>query len=277
MSTTETETQHRCSCGRTFRHGISLKRHQKVSGCVEAEASSVEVKAALAPIAAVAPKKEAAPLLSWESEDSPATVVVTAQQIAIWQKEKLLPEAVAPTAQEGSLRVDWTALKATGLDFVDFTVEQFSSLGRVVGSMAGLGARFTLFGGFLVALGWVLLFGLSQDLSAAPSNSVGQREAARLSAESTVSSFLQTSRMGQFDRARAYLSEKTQRTVSADDLQQMFSKLPITETPAGISAGLEQSDQVAKVTVQRSGQAEVYTLVREAHGWGLASVSVQRS
>ena len=225
----------------------------------------------------MAPKKEAAPLLSWESEDSPATVVVTAQQIAIWQKEKLLPEAVAPTAQEGSLRVDWTALKATGLDFVDFTVEQFSSLGRVVGSMAGLGARFTLFGGFLVALGWVLLFGLSQDLSAAPSNSVGQREAARLSAESTVSSFLQTSRMGQFDRARAYLSEKTQRTVSADDLQQMFSKLPITETPAGISAGLEQSDQVAKVTVQRSGQAEVYTLVREAHGWGLASVSVQRS
>ena len=197
---------------------------------------------------------------------------------AIWQKEKLLPEAVAPAAKEDSgISIDWAALKATGLDFVDFTVEQFSNLGRVIGSMAGVGARFTLFGGFLVALGWVLLFGLSQDLSAAPSNSVGQREAARLSAESTVSSFLQTSRMGQFDRARAYLSEKTQRTVSADDLQQMFSKLPITETPAGISAGLEQSDQVAKVTVQRSGQAEVYTLVREAHGWGLASVSVQRS
>ena len=274
MSTTETETQHRCSCGRTFRHGISLKRHQKVSGCAEAEVSAVEVKAPSSPVVQT---KAPAPLLSWEDETAPVTMVVTAQQIALWQKEKLVPETVSSPQETGSVQIDWSALQATGLEFVDFAGEQFSRLGRLLGSVAGVGARFTLFGGFLVALGWVLLFGLSQDLSAAPSNSVDQREAARLSAQSTISSFLQTSRMGQYDRARAYLSEKTRGTVSASDLQQMFSKLPITESPSGISAELEQSDQVAKVTVQRAGQAEVYTLVRESHGWGLASVSVVRS
>lgn len=270
MSKVETET-HRCSCGRTFRHGISLKRHQKVSGCAELEVS-LEVAAPTKTVSTAKPVVENTQEEIFQS----ATVVVTAQQIAAWQKEKMLQTVPVEVAQPAP-SIDWNALKETTLDFAEFAVDQFHAFSRAAGSLLGLGARFTLFGGFLIALGWTLLFGISTGLSAAPSNGLDQQESARLSAESTVSSFLQTSRLGQFERARGYLSSQTRGTVSASDLRQMFSKLPIRETPSSISAELEQADQVAKVSVHRSGQVEVYTLVRETQGWGLASVAVRRS
>ena len=274
MSTTESQAQHRCSCGRTFRHGISLKRHQKVSGCA-VEESGVEVAAPIAPVRAAAKPQQAPPVQ--EELFCSATVVVTAEQIALWQKEKMLDASPIEASKSSGSAINWTALKETALDFGEFTVDCFHSAGRGVGSLLSLGARFTLFAGFLVALGWVMLFGISTGLSAAPSQGLDSQESARLSAESTIASFLQTSKLGQFERARGYLSTATRSTVSASDLRQMFSKLPIQETPSAISAELEQSDQVAKVTVLRGGRAEVYTLVRETQGWGLASVAVRRA
>ena len=277
MSKVEAETQHRCSCGRTFRHGISLKRHQKVSGCAQVELPAGKLPPASAKPAAAdsAPARPAALLAPEESIGSP-TVIVTAEQIARWQKEKMLGPCESAQS-EPPPAIDWKALKETALDFAEFSVDCGHAGGRALGSMLVVAARFGLFGTFLVALGWVLLFGISTDLMAAPSHGLTQTESARLAAESTVTSFLQTSRLGQIERARGYLSVQVRDTVSADELRQLLDALPLGVNPERVSAELEQSGQTAKVTVHRSGQAEVYTLVRESRGWGLASVALRRS
>jgi flagella basal body P-ring formation protein FlgA len=143
--------------------------------------------------------------------------------------------------------------------------------------MVQLGARFTIFGSFVAALGWVILFGISKDLSAAPTSAVDRATAAEMAARSTVNSFLQTAQLNQFDRARDFLAAKTRKTVSATDLKSMFANLPLNQAPASVTSALEQEGRVAKVIVVRNGAAEVYTLVQEAQGWGLASVAVRRS
>jgi hypothetical protein len=269
MSSAATESQHKCSCGRTFRHGISLKRHQKVSGCPEMEGSVEIVTASLAPIAA--------PPIVEATDDESGPVVITAQQIARWQEQKNFHPGAPLAAPAPRASIDWEALRATGLEFVSFAAEQVSSAGRFGASMAQLAARFTLFGGFVVALGWLLLFGVSETLSAAPASAVDRADAAELAARSTVNSFLQTAQLDQYDRARDFLAAKTRDSVSAAELRAMFSNLPIAQAPESISSDLEQNGRVARVTVVRGGSAEVYTLVQEAQGWGLASVAIRRA
>jgi hypothetical protein len=269
MNSAATEAQHKCSCGRTFRHGISLKRHQKVSGCVESEAA-IEAPAAavIAPICAPA---------AIDFEDETGSVAITAQQIARWQEQKNGRPTDAVSQAVPSVSIDWDGVKTTSLEFVNFAGVQFGNLGRLVGRMAQLGARFTLFGGFVIGLGWLLLFGISQDLSAAPTTAVDRAAAAEMTARSTVNSFLQTAQLNQFDRARDFLAAKTRKSVSATDLRAMFANLPLDEAPQTVTSALEQEGRVAKVTVVRNGAAEVYTLVQESQGWGLASVAVRKS
>jgi hypothetical protein len=271
MNSAATEAQHKCSCGRTFRHGISLKRHQKVSGCAVTD-EPIEV-AAPAPIVAPEPVAPAAETFSDES----GSVVITAQQIARWQEQKNARPAPAIAPAPPSISIDWTGVRATCVEFVNFTGEQFCALSRVVGWVAALGARFTLFSAFVAALGWVILVGISEDISAAPTTALDRAQAAEMAARSTVTSFLQTAQLNQFERARDFLASKTRETVSANDLRSMFSKLPLNETPQTVTSTLEQQGRVAKITVVRGGAAEVYTLVQEAQGWGLASVAVRRS
>lgn len=278
MNSAATETQHKCSCGRTFRHGISLKRHQKVSGCAEIE-GAVEVAApapkaapVIAPIAAPA----AVPAAAADFGDESGSVVITAAQIARWQEQKNGRPA-APSPGAPTVTIDWAGVRGTCAEFASFTGEQFGNLGRVLGWAAGMGVRFTLFTGFVVTLGYVILFGISRDLSAAPTTAVDRAQAAEMSARSTVNSFLQTAQLSQFDRARDFLTSKTRETVSSNDLKAMLNTLPLRQTPESVSSALEQDGRVAKVTVIRNGAAEIYTLVAESNGWGLASVSVRRS
>ena len=275
MNSAATETQHKCSCGRTFRHGISLKRHQKVSGCAEI-AGTVEVAAPAAIKATPAIAPIAAPAAADDFGDESGSVVITAQQIARWQQQKNgRPADPAPTAPTAT--IDWAGVRGTCAEFASFTGEQFGNLGRVLGWAAGIGVRFTLFTGFVVTLGYAILFGISRDLSAAPATAVDRAQSAEMSARSTVNSFLQTAQLNQFDRARDFLTSKTRETVSSGDLKTMLNTLPLRQTPESVSSALEQNGRVAKVTVIRNGAAEVYTLVAEASGWGLASVSVRRS
>lgn len=272
MNSAATETQHKCSCGRTFRHGISLKRHQKVSGCAELEVSvekAAPVAAAIAPISAPEPVDA--------FNDESGSVVITAQQIARWQQQKNFQPSATPAPATPAITIDWAGVRGTCAEFAAFTGEQLSNFGRFLGWAAGLGVRFTIFTGFVISLGYVILFGISRDLSAAPTTAVDRAQAAEMSARSTVNSFLQTAQLNQFDRARDFLAGKTRETVSSDDLKAMFATLPLRQAPESVSSALEQDGRVAKVTVVRNGAAEVYTLVQEAHGWGLASVSVRRS
>jgi hypothetical protein len=168
-------------------------------------------------------------------------------------------------------------VRQTCLEFVDFTGEQFCTLGRVVGWAASLGARFTVFSAFVAALGWVILFGISQDLSAAPSSPLDRSAAAEMAARSTVNSFLQTAQLNQFERARDLLASQTRETVSAKELRALVATLPLHQAPESTTSVLEQDGRVARVTLVRNGASEVYTLVQEAQGWGLASVALRRS
>lgn len=278
MNSAATEAQHKCSCGRTFRHGISLKRHQKVSGCAESE-TAVQ---AIAPAAAPAPAPALAPIVAPEPVapagdfgDESGPVVITAAQIARWQEQKNALPAAAPAAP--ALSIDWAGVRGTCVEFAHFTGEQFCNLGRVVGWVASLGARFTIFSAFVAALGWVILFGISKDLSATPGTGVDGAQAAEMAARSTVNSFLQTAQLNQFERARDLLASQTRQTVSANDLRALMATLPLDQAPETVTSALEHDGRVAKVTVVRNGAAEVYTLVQDAQGWGLASVSLRRS
>lgn len=296
MNSAANENQHRCSCGRTFRHGISLKRHQKVSGCAPAEAAAglgavadLPAKEKPDPPAAagsvrrggIAPIVAPTPLSAADDsrEDESGSVTVTAAQIARWQAEKNgCFESVAGEEETASVRsVDWDRVRASCADFVDFAGDQFLGMGRAAGWLLGLGARFTLFSGFVAVLGYVILFGISQDLSAAPVTSLDRSESAEMAARSTVNSFLQTARLAQFERARDFLTSKARESVSATDLRAMLHQLPLDSAPLSVSSQLEQDGRVARVVVTRDGRAEVYTLVQEAQGWGLASVSLRRA
>lgn len=279
MSSTATESQHKCSCGRTFRHGISLKRHQKVSGCEGAEtAVASETAPTASPVELVAPEPVPVPALALKASfEKPEPTVITAQQIALWQEQKNGDSSSEGTLTGTALSIDWDGVKQTCQEFVTFSSQQFTLMGKALGWALQLGARCVVFTGFLITLGYLVLFGISQDISASPAGSLDRAKAAEMAASSTVNSFLQTAQLQQFERAKTFLAQETRKTVSTQELQAMLARLPLQQAPESVSSALEQEGRVAKVTVVRAGSAEVYTLVQEAQGWGLASVALRRA
>ena len=257
MASETKKSEHECSCGRTFRHGISLKRHQKVAGC---EALELEVASAKV----VTPKAQPE-----STQDETRTQVITAAQIAEWQAR-----TASPTAIEEEPSVRWEFVRETAEEFVDFVHEIVATAGRRLGFIAQVGMRFTLFGGFLVALGWVLLFGISQDLAAAPAHTATD-DALQMQAQSTVKSFLQTLQLGQYDRAHTFLTAKARKKVSASDLESLAQMLSLGRGSQESTASLSQAGLVAEVNIRNGASNHKFTLVQEPHGWSVASVSAQ--
>ncbi len=254
MASDTNKNQHECSCGRTFRHNISLKRHQKVAGCEELV------------------ERVASPQVQRKAvqEEEAATQIVTASQIAEWQAK-----VNVPTSTDDTGSIDWETLRATAEEFVDFLHQTAATAGQRLGTLAQVGLRFTLFGGFLVALGWVLLFGISQDLAAAPAHTSNADQALQLQAQSTVNSFLQTLQLRQYDRAHSYLSAKARTSVSSSDLESLAQSLNLNISAKGSTTNLTQSGLVAEVNVRRGSSNHKFTLIQESQGWSVASVSAQ--
>lgn len=269
MSATSVENKHQCSCGRTFRHEISLKRHQKVSGCAVAE---VELDSL-----SQEPKVEDYQAVSLTTEDSNTCFQpITAQQIALWQEQKNIDLAsYNPEAKQTAWqKIDWVQVQAISLEFAAFGCQKFSSLAKFLGYTAQLVTRCTLFGAFLIGLGWLCVFGLSSGLSATPASASERSALAELSARSTVTSFLQTAALGQYDRAYDYLADDVKSSVSAHDIATTIKSLSLSSAPQKISSSLSSDGRLAKITISRGDINEIYTLSREERGWGLTSVAI---
>lgn len=271
MSATSVENKHQCSCGRTFRHEISLKRHQKVSGCVVAE---VELEVASLAQELKVGDQQAVRLAA---EDMNACFrPITAHQIALWQEQKNIdladyePEAKQTIWQ----RIDWLQVQTVSLEFAAFSCQKFSSLAKFLGYTTQLVARCTLFGAFLIGLGWLCILGLSSGLSATPASASERSALSELSARSTVTSFLQTAALGQYDRAYDYLADEVKSSISAQDIAKTIKSLSLSSAPQKISSKITSNGQLAKVTISRGDTSEIYTLAKEERGWGLTSVAI---
>lgn len=246
--------KHKCSCGRAFRHAISLKRHQKVAGC-----DPIVVE--LTPEPVVEPASEAV-------EQEYARAEITAIQVAAWQRERGFVEPEAPKQP----LIDWELVRRTSEDFVDFLHESKKSTVNFCSNLVYLGARLSIFGMVLMAMGWVVLSG---RLLATPASAENTHHAT-LAAQTVVENFLQTAQLRQYGRACSFLTSNAQKSVSPSQLEKMIGGLPLDQAPQQWSSQLE-SDGRARVTVHRAGANEVYTLVQENHGWSLCSVEVSRS
>ena len=282
--------KHKCSCGRTFRHAISLKRHQNVTGCGPAEDN--ESPAAAEPVAAATaeekpatnPAKPAVRRRATASKTEPApaqddrTIVITPELVAAWQEQtgfqhrpRAVVDSIAP--QPAAPKVDWVALAQTGKEFANFCGEVKNGAVLTAKNTLLFLSRAVLFCSVVLCTGWLLVSSVSAS-SAHSTDRVGHAE---LAAQSVVQNFLQNAKLNHYNRARRLLAPGARESVTPQQLQMMFNSLPLDVAPTAWSTKLSKDGKAATVVVRRDGMNEVYTLVHGETGWGLASVAVANS
>lgn len=281
-SGTKTKTKakkHKCSCGRSFRHAISLKRHQNVTGCEaapEEAASAPELESnekAPAKSAAPAAKPTPAPV-----EDD-RTIVITPELVAAWQAQTgfnkrpgSVVDSIAPPPAKS--QVDWVALAQTGKEFVEFCGEVKTTTVNGAKGLLLLLSRAVLLCAVVSVAGWCLVSGVSASVAAPEPSDLGRTQ---LAAQTLVQDFLQNAELNQYDRARSLLAPGARESVSKLQLQTMINSLPLNHAPSAWNTEVSNDGTTARVIVSRDGLREVYTVVRSDAGWGLASVSIANS
>lgn len=280
------DKKHKCSCGRTFRHAISLKRHQNVTGCEtkgdleSAPEKTVPAKSIVEkPARTKTPLAPAAPVSAPSSpSDDDRTVIITPELVASWQaqtgfqrrSESFVDSIADKPAPAPKVRIDWAGLARTGLEFVTFCGEVKDSTVRVALSGLVVLARSTAFLAVLTFAGWLLV----TKVSASDAPAVDQSSKVQLAAQTVVQDFLQNARLNQYSRAMRLLAPSARQTVSAQQLRLMLNSLPLEENPTAWRTEVSDDSRVARVTITRCGMDEVYTLVLGSTGWGLTSVAV---
>ena len=275
MASGTKQKKHKCSCGRSFRHAISLKRHQNVTGCKPLEdaptlEASSEVESSDAKIEAAA----SAPV---EVEDS-RTIVITPELVASWQEQTGFQTRSSVIDQIPPRRkmpeIDWVAVGKTGKEFCEFLGEVKTGTVKVGKSALSFIARTALFLSVLSFSAWMLVSSVSaKDATQA----VDSDSRSQLAAQHVVADFLQNARLNQYDRARRLLAPTARQSVTVDQLQVMMNSLPLNHAPNHWKTELSTDRQEARVILARDGLKETYTLVHSDTGWGLTSVSVANS
>lgn len=277
--------KHECSCGRSFRHAISLKRHQNVTGCASVEEVEVEVELAPEPKRqespkAAAPRRKApaAPAPSPEQDDR--TIVITPELVAAWQEQtgfnrRAVPvvDTIAPRPAAPKKEIDWVAVLRTAKDFAAFCSEVKAGTVSGLRTLTTMLAKASFFVAVVIMSGWFLV----TTVSASVSTDTDQTAKEEIACQTLVIDFLQNARLNQYQRAHNLLTPDAQRSVSAAKLQMMLNSLPLNQQPSQCTTRLSRDGESAQVVLTRSGLQEVYTLVRSDEGWGLASVSVANS
>ncbi len=274
MAVRKDDSKHECSCGRSFRHAISLRRHQNVTGCaakVETQESQPSKAACesidLAPIAA--PTAGPTPPTSESAPGQPAPKVerspITVEQMAEWQRRwenqpVSLQQSLNELGKETKENLKTCALgacqAASGLRW-----------------LATVGARFAVFVALVAVLGWSVLFGLSRHLEAAPAP-VSQQVAMELTARTMVEDLLTLGRVGQFQKAHTLLTPSTRERIDSVRLAAVLNGLPLHQSPSSYRVQTVNA-QTIEVTVLRANALEVYTVSRHQAGWGLSGISVR--
>lgn len=289
--------KHECSCGRSFRHAISLKRHQNVTGCAPSEESptvkpepkakkiEVEIEAAepttvtqtveVKPVA-VAPK--AAPSPSRVSDDR--TIVITPELVAAWQAQtgfnrRTVPvvDRIAPPPAPSKQQLDWAKLAGTAWEFVAFCGEVKDQAVRGARGLLTVLAKASFFGFVVLLSGWFMVTSVSASVTVEADETARQE----IAAQTLVIDFLQNARLNQYQRAHDLLAPQARAAVSTEQLQLMLNSLPLSHQPTACRTSVARDGRSAQVVLTRDGLNEVYTLHRGDDGWGLASVSVANS
>ena len=280
--------KHKCSCGRSFRHAISLKRHQNVTGCeaapIEEAADVSEATPDADKVAAKSPKAKAKKSKSKPAKPAPVveddrTIVITPELVAAWQQQtgfNRRPTSVVDTIAPppAKAEVDWVALAQTGKEFVEFCGEVKSATVSGVKGFLLLVSRAVLLCAVVSFAGWCLVSGVSASVTVDNSSDSGRTQ---LAAQTLVQDFLQNAKLNQYDRARSLLAPGARESVSKNQLQLMLNSLPLNHTPSAWNTELSSDGLTARVIVSRDGLNEVYTVVRSDAGWGLASVAIANS
>lgn len=251
------EKSHKCSCGRSFRHAISLKRHQEVSGCedgpvVEVEVEKPEVTREVAEVAAYVPQVKPRPV-------EPVPTVVP----ALANRPKPVP--LAPREPLIDLAALGEFLLETGVNLVaaQRSIAVFAhGLGQV---LIRVMLSLLIVGGS----GWMLVSGAAAE----PPVGYFSDKAHELSAVTAVEGFLQNAELNQYQRAHSYLTRHAQASVSVNQLASTMQGLPLSQSAKAWNAELT-GERVAVVTVERAGGREVYTLHND-RGWKIASVALR--
>lgn len=261
--------KHKCSCGRSFRHAISLKRHQNVTGC---QSGADESEAGQAPDTTAAPAKpSAAPL------QDDRTIVITPELVAAWQQQTGFQSRRGnvidslPESKPAAPKVDWVAVAQTSKAFLSFCGEVQSGAFKAIQNLAVVVGRSALFLCVVALTGWLMITGVQ----ASDSSSVDEIGRSQLAAQTLVQDFLQTARLNQYSRAHNLLAPGAKASVTPDELKMMFNSLPLNETPHDWTTQIADDKKTARVIVSRAGVHEVYTVVLSNDGWGLASVSIE--
>ncbi|MFA7480883.1 MAG: C2H2-type zinc finger protein [Vulcanimicrobiota bacterium] len=273
MASGTKDKKHKCSCGRSFRHAISLKRHQNVTGC-----SGEGSDEATAPAEAEAVKEAAkvAPTPAAASQQDDRTVVITPELVAAWQQQTGFQARRGsvvdslPEAQPAATQIDWVAVGQTSKAFLQFCGEVQSATFRAMRSALLVVGRSALFLSVILLTGWLMITGVSASDTA----SIDEIGRSQLAAQTLVQDFLQNARLNQYKRAHDLLAPGARQSVTPDQLKIMFNSLPLNESPTTWSTDISKDLSTAQVTVTRAGLQEVYTVVLGDGGWGVSSVSI---
>ena len=265
--------KHKCSCGRSFRHAISLKRHQNVTGC-SSEPEAKEAAPVLKSKPAKAPAPKPAPVPAAPAEDD-RTIVITPELVAAWQQQTGFQRRGSfvdnlPDKQPAAPKVDWVAVAHTSKAFLKFCGEVQSGAFRLLQNALVVAGRSAIFVSVVLLTGWLMITGVS----ASDTSSIDEVGRSQLAAQTLVQDFLQNARLNQYRRAHDLLAPGARESVTPDQLKMMFNSLPLNQSPSAWKTDISEDLGTARVVVTRAGVQEVYTVVLNNGGWGLASVSI---
>lgn len=269
--------KHKCSCGRTFRHAISLKRHQNVTGCAPAEEAAAEAPEKVkAPATGKKKTAKRSTVAAAPAQEDDRTIVITPELVAAWQEQtgfnrRPVVDSIAPPPPKK--QIDWVAVGNTTREFASFCGEVQQQAFKGAKSLLSLFARAALFCSVVLLSGWFLVTTVSASVTV-DADEVAHR---RIAARTLVEDFLQNAKLNHYQRARKLLAPGARESVTSQQLQVMLNSLPLHEQPSAWETQLASDGGSAKVVLHREGLQEVYTLVYGEYGWGLASVSVTNS
>ena len=262
--------KHKCSCGRSFRHAISLKRHQNVTGCAPADAAAGEEKVS---------RQSADDVTSEVVEAKPKPPIeITPEVVACWQEQTGFNRtSVVDTIPQKAAKaqIDWLALAATTKAFIEFCGELQSNALRTTKSAVVVLGRSAIFFAAVILSGWLLVTSVSASGHVTAAHNTTEHD--RVAAQTVVADFLQHAKLNHYTRAHALLTPDARHSVSPGQLQYMMNSLPIHQKPAACTTQVSDNGEKAQVTLKRDGQKEVYRLTKTQAGWGLSSVAVANS
>ena len=183
--------KHKCSCGRSFRHAISLKRHQNVTGCTsesETKEDAPALQAKPAKSAAAAPSPSPVP----PAAEDDRTIVITPELVAAWQQQTGFQRRGGcfvdnlPEKQPAASKIDWVAVAHTSKAFLKFCGEVQSGAFRIVQNAVVVAGRSAIFVSVVLLTGWLMITGVS----ASDTSSIDEVGRSQLAAQTLVQDFL---------------------------------------------------------------------------------------